>query len=231
MVLTIFGYCTAGLFLVLILFVVLVQNVLGNQHLLDRPLKLMCRLIPLCFGCRVQVLGVENAQTGRACVFIANHVNIFDPLVLYGYIPRFFRGVELEDHFSWPVWGTITRRMGNVPISHRNVRRAHESLEKAAVLLESGTSIAILPEGHRTRDGQLGEFMRGPFRLALSVHADVVPVAMKGAFERKNVHSMRVRPGRMQLLVGPRIAAEDVSTYTDRELLVAVRQSIEALLS
>ena len=35
----------------------------------------------------------------RTCFFLVNHVNLFDPFVLYATIPQFFRGLELESHF------------------------------------------------------------------------------------------------------------------------------------
>lgn len=227
---TIFGYCTGAVQLLAILFLVLLQNVTGNQRLFDPLIKLICRTMLLGFGVRIHVTGRGQIDPGKPCIFMSNHVNIFDPLILYGYIPNFVRAVELEGHFSWPVWGTITRRLGNIPISHRNTTRALESLQKAAELMQRGTSIAILPEGHRTRDGRMGPFMRGPFRLALNVKADIVPIAMNGAFDRKSVHSPRVRPGRMQLAFGPPIPFGSVATQTEQELRDSVRVAIERLL-
>jgi 1-acyl-sn-glycerol-3-phosphate acyltransferase len=227
---TVFGYCIGVGLVLAILFVVLLQNLIGNQLLFDRLIKLLCRAIPLGFGIRVHATGRRHLDPAKPYVFMANHVNIFDPLILYGHIPHLVRAVELEDHFSWPVWGTITRRLGNVPISHRSTTRALESLQKAAELMRRGTSIAILPEGHRTRDGHMGSFMRGPFRLALNVKADIVPIVMNGAYERKSVNSPRVRPGRMDLVFAPPIPYESFAQLSERELRDTVRHAIERRL-
>jgi len=227
---TILGYGMTAAGLLLILFLVLLQNLLGNQRLFDPLIKLICRVLPLGFGCRVRVTGREHIDPDKPYIFMSNHVNIFDPVIIYGHIPNFLRAVEIEDHFSWPVWGTIIRRLGNIPISHKHVARALDSLQKAAELVRRGTSIAILPEGHRTRDGYLSAFMRGPFRLALNVEADIVPLAMKGGFERKSVHSPLVRPGRMELAIGRPISFESFATQTERELRDTVRAAIEKLL-
>lgn len=227
---TILGYGIAAAGLLAILFLILLQNLLGNQKLLDPLIKLVCRVLPLGFGCRVRVTGRARVDPGKPYIFMSNHVNIFDPVILYGHIPNFLRAVELESHFSWPVWGTITRRLGNIPISHKHMARALESLHKAAELMRQGTSIAILPEGHRTRDGRLGAFMRGPFRLALNVEADIVPMAMKGGFDRKNVHSRLVRPGRMELAIGRPISFQTFAAQTERELRNTVRAAIQTLL-
>jgi len=227
---TVLGYCMTAAGLLVILFLVLLQNLLGNQKLLDPLLKLVCRILPLGFGCRVHVTGRHHIDPEKSYIFMSNHVNLFDPVIIYGYLPNFLRAVELESHFSWPVWGTITRRLGNIPISHKNMARALESLQKAAELMQAGTSIAILPEGHRTRDGRLGPFMRGPFRLALNVKADIVPMALKGGFDRKSVHSPRVFPGRTELAIGRPISFQAFATQTERELRNTVREAIEKLL-
>ena len=224
------GYGIAAVLLILLLVLVPFQSLLGNQRVLDPLLKLICRLLPLGFGCRVQVTGRQHIDRGKSYIFMSNHVNILDAPVLYGHIPNFVRAVELEDHFSWPVWGTITRRLGNIPISHKNMTQAMGSLRRAAEALAGGTSIIILPEGHRTRDGNLGPFMRGPFRLALSSRADIVPVAMRGAYDRKNVHSPIVHPGRMELVFGTPIPFQSYGAQTDRELRAAVRRAIGELI-
>ena len=228
---TAFGYCISAAMLIVILPLILVQNLLRNQRVFDPLLKLICRLVLLGFGCRVYVTGRQHVDRCKPCIFMANHVNIFDAPVLYGHIPSFIRAVELEDHFSWPIWGTITRSLGNIPISHKDMAQAMDSLRRAAETLSEGTSILILPEGHRTRDGKLGPFMRGPFRLALRARADIVPVAMKGAFDFKNVHSPFVYPGRIELVFGTPIPFESYGSRTERELRTIVRRAIDELLA
>ncbi|MEE8441575.1 MAG: hypothetical protein V3S41_07630, partial [Spirochaetia bacterium] len=110
LLITVLGYGIAAVLLLEILFLVLLQNLLGSEKVFDPLLKLLCRLSPLGFGCRVHVTGRKHIDIDRAYIFMSNHVNIFDSLILYGHIPNFVRAVELEDHFKWPVWGTITRR-------------------------------------------------------------------------------------------------------------------------
>lgn len=72
--------------------------------------------------------------------------------------------------------------------------------------------------------------MRGPFRLALNVEADIVPMALRGLFDRKSVHSPRVHPGLMELAIGRPISFRAVTTQTERELRSTIREAIEELL-
>ncbi len=224
------GYFFAVPLLFIILILILIQSLLDNQKLFDTAIKLLSRLFPAVFGIRVKVIGKENIDPDKTYIFMANHVNIFDIVILYGYIPHFFRAVELEDHFSWPVWGTITQKAGNIPISHSNPRAALESLNKAGTAISQGTSIAILPEGHRTRDGKLQPFMRGPFRLAKKTNVDIIPIVMKGLWDRKSVHSKIVHPGTVEILIGDPITSESYKDISDRKLNIHVRKIMLRML-
>ena len=83
----------------------------------DGVLKLLCRILVRCFPIRVEVSGLERLDRKKSYLFIANHVNILDGFVLYGYLPWLFRAVELERHFSWPVYGWFIRTFGNISVS------------------------------------------------------------------------------------------------------------------
>lgn len=213
-----FSY-VAAIFLTMLIFLLITgQNMVGNQRLFDRQIKAICRLVPLVFGIKVNVQSLSDLIDKRTYIFIANHVNLFDGFILYGYLSHFVRGVELEDHFKWPIWGSLVKRLGNIPISHKNTAAALESLNVAAESIKEGTSIIILPEGHRTRTGLLMPFHRGPFRLAKHTNADIIPLLMKGAWERKSVLSPFVKPGRVDLIIGEPISSVSYSSLSDKAL-------------
>lgn len=224
---TIIGYSVTAILIILMLTIIIIQNILNNQKILNPFLRFICRIIPLSFGVIIKVVNREELLKDRPYIFVANHVNIFDGFILYGHIPHFVRGIELEDHFSWPIWGAITRKLGNIPISHKNHRRAINSLKTASETIKKGTSLIILPEGHRTRTGRLQSFMRGPFRLAIETKADIVPIVMKNAFARKSVHSKIVTPGIVELVFGRPVPFDNFKNKTDREL----KEHIKGILS
>jgi 1-acyl-sn-glycerol-3-phosphate acyltransferase len=227
---TIFGYISSVLLLLLILILVILQNVFRNQRLFDPVIKGLCRQIPRNFGIKVQVEGNLNLDPSRGYVFFSNHVNIFDPILLYGYIPLFLRGIEREEHFSLPLWGTIVRQIGNIPISQRDTKSALNSLEKAGKIIKAGTSIIIFPEGHRTRDGKLQTFKRGPFHLARNAHTDMVPVVLKGLWEVKTIHSLFVKPGSVKIIFAEPVPAQSIQDTSDRDLRVKTRGLIQEIL-
>ena len=225
-----FSYIFSIVILLFILILILIQNVLGNQRIFDSAIKGFARIVPILFGIRVLVSKSYQLDKTKQYVFISNHVNLFDGFILYGYISHFVRGVELESHFKWPVWGSVIKRLGNIPISHKNPKAALKSLDVAGESIKNGTSIIILPEGHRTRDGQLQAFHRGAFRLAKHAEVDIIPLAMKGAWDRKTVSSPFVKSGVVELIVGEPISKAEIIKNSDKIIRDKAFQSISEML-
>ena len=145
--------------------------------------RAFCRRIIFFAGARVKMAASPGFDPKRTCFFISNHVNLFDPFVLYCAIPQFTRGWELESHFKIPIYGMLMKRFGNVPVP--DVRRPSDlkrmwRLTKDAI--DGGMSLIVFPEGKRTRDGHVGEFELGAFRLAQQLGIPLVPVSIVGSF-------------------------------------------------
>ena len=79
-----------------------------------------CKRVAYLSGARVEVRRSSGFDPERTSFFMINHVNLFDPFVLYATIPQFFRGLELESHFRIPVYGWMMKRFGNVPVPDVN---------------------------------------------------------------------------------------------------------------
>jgi 1-acyl-sn-glycerol-3-phosphate acyltransferase len=208
-----------GILCVLIILLSLVHRGQG----LDAMMKASSRIVLFVCGVRVRARGAEAVPRGWQFVVMMNHVNFFDPLVLYSRFPGLARGVEEEGHFRWPVYGWMLRRIGMIPISRKDTAKARESLDKAAALVRERPqySIGILPEGTRTLDGELGPFKKGGFHLALATGLDILPVVQKGARRINRKGSLLIRPGTVELVYLPPVPVAgcgpgDVSAVAER---------------
>jgi len=192
---------------------------------LEALIKAGCRAVLLVCGVRVRTSGRENLLPGRQYVVMMNHVNFFDPLVFYAAFPGLARGVEEENHFRWPVYGGTIRRIDMFPISRTNTERAVESLRRAAAWVRSRPdfSFAILPEGTRTRDGNLGPFKRGGFLLAIETGLDILPVVQAGAYRIARKGSLLIRPGRVDVTIEPGVSTAGYAKANVGELIERVR--------
>ena len=117
-------------------------------------------------GIRLTVIGLEHLDRKKTYLIMGNHQSLFDLFVVPAAIPATYVAVEAAYHFSIPLWGSLVTRWGCIPIHRNDLEKAKESLDIARQRLKEGTSIIILPEGHRTLTGEMGEFKKGPFHLA-----------------------------------------------------------------
>ncbi|MCF7804285.1 MAG: 1-acyl-sn-glycerol-3-phosphate acyltransferase [Candidatus Marinimicrobia bacterium] len=189
-----------------------------------------CRIYLALMGIRVTTEGKEHFDPDETYIFMANHINIFDVFVLGGYIPGVKRGVEAAEHFSWPLWGWMVQRLGNIPIQRTQLSEAMKSLDTAAEAVKKGISIVILPEGHRTRDGGFQQFKKGPFHMAKSAEVPIVPMGMSGMWEIKQYKNPHWRPGTIHIRYGEQIPVESIKESGVEELRGITRDAIGGLI-
>ena len=189
----------------------------------------LCRRIAFLSGAKVAVHRSPGFDLQRTSIFFSNHVNLFDPFMLYCAIPQFVRGWELESHFKIPAYGSLMKRFGNIPVP--DVRRPSDlkrmwRLTQEAI--DSGTSLVIFPEATRTRDGHVNEFQVGGFRVAQQLGVPIVPVSLVGSFQHFRTGNWMLRPGKVAVYLHDTIETkglhkEDVPALRDR-----VREIISA---
>lgn len=190
--------------------------------------RAFCRRIVFFAGARVRAVVSSGFDPKRTCFFISNHVNLFDPFVLYCVIPQFTRGWELESHFKIPIYGMLMERFGNVPVP--NVRRPSDlkrlwRLTKEAI--DGGTSLIVFPEGKRTRTGRVGEFEVGAFRLAQQHGIPLVPVSIVGSFRHHATGNWMFWPAEITIYLHDTIDTSNLS----KEDVPALRDRIHAIVS
>ena len=173
-------------------------------------------LLRVC-GVRVRVRGAEHIDRSRPTVYVSNHASMLDiPVVVTGIADdvRLVYKKELEriPLFGWGLkWGSyigIDRGRGN---------KAVRSLEEAVAKIRGGTSVLLFAEGTRTEDGKLQPFKRGAFNLATRAGVPVIPLTINGSYGIVPKHSMRIRPGTVELVLDAAILPENV-TGRDAEL-------------
>lgn len=131
----------------------------------------------------------------RPCMFVHNHTNHFDFVLMHNATPHYKRGLELASHFRYPIYGWFMKTRGGIPVFPGKQGQTPEVLANMRAALRDGHAILTFPEGHRTTDGRLGAFRRGVFFLARDLEIPIVPVTVTGAFEMMRKGSLVIRPG------------------------------------
>jgi 1-acyl-sn-glycerol-3-phosphate acyltransferase len=169
-----------------------------DPHKHDWLQRAFCRRIVFLSGAQVEIRRSPAFDPNRTSFFMSNHVNLFDPFMLYCAIPQFVRGWELESHFKIPAYGWLMKRFGNVPVP--DIRRPSDlkrmwRLTQDAV--DRGTSLIIFPEAKRTRDGRVDQFQDGGFRVAQQLGIPIVPVSLVGSFRHHRTGHWMLWPAKV----------------------------------
>src|SRR5215470_19237904 len=188
----------------------------------------LCKRIIFLAGTKVEVRRSPGFDPNRTVFFFSNHVNLFDPFVLYCAIPQFVRGWELESHFKIPAYGWLMKRFGNVPVP--DVRRPSDlkrmwRLTQDAI--DAGTSLIIFPEAKRTRDGKVDEFQDGGFRVAQQLGVPIVPVSLVGSFQHFRTGHWMLWPGTITIHLHDTIETRGMQ----KEDVPALRDRVRAIIS
>lgn len=170
-----------------------------NSKLAYYPAQGWARLIcKLCFV-RVWVYGTAVLNEQQSYVFVLNHQSVFDVFVVYGWLPYIFKWMMKADLRKIPFVGKACESAGHVFVDRKDPVATKRSLRKAEAQLRNGISLVVFPEGTRTYTGEMGKFKRGAFQIAADLSLPIVPVTLKGSFERMKRNSLNVTPGLIEM--------------------------------
>jgi 1-acyl-sn-glycerol-3-phosphate acyltransferase len=191
-------------------------------HCLSRYLTWLFFLIP---GFRRKLVGAEYIDKNKSYVIVMNHTSGVDILAAYK-IPLNFRWVSKREVFKVPFMGWLLPIHGDIPIERGNPSKAMEKvLREGKLWLSRGATVAIFPEGTRSKTGEMGRFKAGAFTLAAEAGVDILPVVMTGTNEMFKGWKVNWR-NRTAIRVMPAIKAETVKATDTKELMQQVRESM-----
>ena len=190
-----------------------------------------CRLIAWSIFARIRVHGVEHVRAGQPYVYMANHASLIDTPALFAYLPYPFRIMAKRELFFVPFMGWHLWTAGHFPIDRRDRRKTARSLRRVIAGVRGGKSLAVFPEGTRTRDGHLQEFKPGTFKIALRAGVPIVPVTIRGTFELLPSTTLAPRPGRIEVILGEPIETRDYDDQRLKELIERTKDVIRRTLA
>lgn len=149
----------------------------------------------LLTGSRWRAVVDPRVDPARAYMFFQNHVNHLDHCTMYCATPHYKQGLELEDHFRYPIYGAFMRSRGTIAVKRGNPRDYLDLRDRVRAEYTAGRSLLVFPEGTRTLTGRLGELQKGVFRIAQELGAPIVPVTVTGMYRVMRKGSLLIRPG------------------------------------
>ena len=225
-----FIICTVMLLLSAVAFVVTIPFDKQRKvvHELSRALVYMFIMVPPLWKRRVE--GLENIEKDKPYVVVINHQSMVDIMMLY-LVPMTFRWVSKREVYRIPFIGRFLMLHGDITIDRKQGSKAmRKVMEQGKMWLDRGVSVAMFPEGTRSKDGEIHRFKAGAFALAKDAGVAILPVIMDGS-------STLIKPSKMMnwrnefiIKVLPAISAEQVAVTEQSELMEQTQATmIEAL--
>lgn len=173
----------------------------------------------------VTVVNPQNLLRGGA-VFASNHLSYMDTPTLFGSLPFQFRILANHYLFRYPFVGWHLTRSGQVPIDQSSMRSQVSGLMKGVATLKSGMPILIFPDGSRSSDGHVRQFMAGAAYMAIKAQVPLVPLALVGTYELLPMHTYHLTPRPLLL-----IACEPLMTtgLTSRDADALTKSAMDAI--
>ncbi len=178
---------------------------------------------------KVEVEGSEYVDPSQHYVITSNHQSFFDiPLMFF--LPLWkFKFVSKVEVRNIPAIGWMLGMRGDIVIRRGTTSAATTLRDEGKEHLQAGTSVAIFPEGTRTKDGEVHRFKEGAFRLAQDNGVGILPCVMdgsKGLFSARGLHSRH-----LTLRIMPPISAEEVAKSDPKELAKRVEEMTRTALA
>lgn len=177
-------------------------------------------------GVKVKTVGMENLDPHQTYIFMSNHVSNIDPPLLMPIIPGRTSVMARHELFNYPILGRAMRIASLVPVNRGNRDAGIAAVRAAEQVVRQGLHMTIYVEGHRSRDGKLLPFKKGPFYLAEQCQVPVVPVTISGTHYVWPKGRFAIKPGLVTVTYHRPIPPSEFGTR--QELMHRVRSIINS---
>lgn len=145
----------------------------------------LIKIIFKAFDVKVKVNGLDKIDENDACLYVCNHQGVVDALTMVYLFEKPTCFVSKKEALKYPFVGKVQTFIDSIFIDRENVRDAIRMIKDCIDRLNSGTSVAIFPEGTRTRDENHmpGDYKAGALKPAYETKKKIVVLAIDGGYK------------------------------------------------
>jgi len=186
-------------------------------------------------GLNLTIEGKENLPEKKDnFILLSNHQSHMDIIVLIYALRYKISFIAKQELLKVPILGWTIKNQGHITIDRSDPRKSVSELKRVENLIENGRSVIMFPEGTRTENGQIGEFKKGAFMMAVHTGIPIIPCHIEGTYQYLNKHSLRMRPTKITLKIGKPILVQKITHPGEAKnaamiLLEKVREAILSL--
>jgi len=176
---------------------------------------------------KYELIFSKKIEKSKQYVFMCNHVSALDIPLGLGLLPYNIIFLAKKELFKIPIFGWAMKSAGMIKIDRKNPEKAKASVDNAIIMLKKyNFSTLIYPEGTRSDNNKLLPFKKGGFILAIRAKLPVVPITIICAESVLPKNSLKLREGKIKILVGDPISTDTLEVNDKDELLDKCRNQI-----
>ncbi len=124
----------------------------------------------------------ERVLSVRSSIIACNHISYLDPILLISLYEK-QKTIVRNTFFKLPVFGWVLKQSGYIPSTagKKFSSLMLEQFETMKEYLASGGNLFVFPEGTRSRDGNIGKFEKGLFKIAKRFHVPIKVVFIQNS--------------------------------------------------
>lgn len=177
-------------------------------------------------GAKVTIKGEENIPSGPVLI-VSNHEGNFDIPVLLGFLEKPFGFISKVEVEKIPIVYKWMEVMNCVLMDRNDRRQSIKAIRQGISLIKAGHSIAVFPEGTRSKGGPVGEFKAGSLRLGIDAQAPIVPIVIKGTSNLMEKNKGWIKPGNVTISILPAITPEEYQDVKINDLTIDIENRIK----
>ena len=153
----------------------------------------------------------------KPAVIICNHQSHIDLACQLIFTPNI---IFLTNQWVWnnPLYGLLIRHAEYYPVADG----IDALLPKLRSLVERGYSIAVYPEGTRSKDCRIGRFHQGAFHIAELLDLDIIPMYLYGPGKILPKKSHHLRKGPIYIEIGDPVTQHQLKQMGDTKRQASV---------
>ncbi len=166
-------------------------------------------------GVKFDVEGLENLEAANPALIVINHESALDIPVAIAALPidlRFIFKIELLyiPLFGWALW-----QGEHIAINRSKPKKAIRAINsKSGDIIEKKRNIIIAPEGTRSKDGKIGRFKKGGFKIAERFNLPIISVTMIGNRYCNPKGAFTIVPGTVRVVIDSPKRVSDYANLT-----------------
>lgn len=189
------------------------------------------KLVLFVSGIKVDIINHDKLSDEKSYIYIPNHSSLYDIPVLLSTIQGNTRIMYKEELENIPIFGWCLKMSPFISVKREDKENSLEGFKQALDAVNSTDSVIIFPEGTRSEDGNLGEFKKGAFLLAIKSGKEIVPVVIKGTNKLMSKGSLSLSRGNVSIEYNKIINPKDNPDINTKNLMEHIRAIMMEKLS